>query len=226
MKTKTNARTGPTRDERRQSLIDAARALFAEKGYHDTTVDDITRTANVAKGTFYLYFSEKREIYHEVIRLFLDMIRAAGVRVESPTASPIEFVEQTRTNARNLLRCLTENRDLTRMAYGEAAGLDPRLVELWREFRRETAEVEARNLELAMQLGVIRPCHPLLQAYVHIGMVERVMLELIEHPQDFPPPEELVDEILRIGYEGIRGRNGPLWAVMFPDAPGDPWPAP
>ena len=107
MKTKTNARTGPTRDERRQSLIDAARALFAEKGYHDTTVDDITRTANVAKGTFYLYFSEKREIYHEVIRLFLDMIRAAGVRVESPTASPIEFVEQTRTNARNLRRLIS-----------------------------------------------------------------------------------------------------------------------
>ena len=39
------------RDERRQSLLDGARALFARKGYHATTVDDITREAGVAKGT-------------------------------------------------------------------------------------------------------------------------------------------------------------------------------
>jgi len=221
VKTKPNARPGPTRDERRQSLLDAARLLFAEKGYHDTTVDDVTRTANVAKGTFYLYFSEKREIYYEVIRVFLEWVKEAGVIFDSPTASPAAFVEQTRTNARNLIRVLTENRQLTRMAYGEAAGLDARLTELWRQFYREIAEVQAGNLTLAMKLGVIRRCHPLLQAYVHIGMVERVMLELLEHPQDFPPIDQLVDEMLRIGYEGIRGPNGPMWAVMFPGQPGD-----
>ncbi len=212
-----NARVGPTRDERRQSLLDAARVLFAEKGYHDTTVDDITRTANVAKGTFYLYFSEKREIYYEVIRVFLELVKEAGVLVRSPTGSPIDYVERTRTNARNLIRVLTENRQLTRMAYGEAAGLDARLTELWRKFYREIAEVESQNLEFGIQLGVVRPCHALLQAYVHIGMVERVMLELIEHPEDFPPTEQLVDEMLRAGYEGLRGPNGPPWSVLFPD---------
>ena len=217
MKAKDNARVGPTRDERRQSLLDAARVLFAEKGYHDTTVDDITRAANVAKGTFYLYFSEKREIYYEVIRVFLDLVKDAGVIVRSPTGHPEEYVERTRNNATNLIRVLNENRQLTRMAYGEAAGLDPRLTELWRKFYREIAEVEAQNLEFGMQLGVVRPCHALLQAYVHIGMVERVMLELLEHPDDFPPIDRLVDEMLRAGYEGLRGPNGPPWSALFPE---------
>jgi AcrR family transcriptional regulator len=212
---KPNARVGPTRDERRQSLLAAARTLFAEKGYHETTVDDITRTANVAKGTFYLYFSEKREIYYEVIRVFLEMVKEAGVLINAPTRSATEFVERTRCNARSLIRVLTENRQLTRMAYGEAAGLDARLTELWRKFYREIAEVEAQNLELGIELGVVRPCHALLQAYVHIGMVERVMLELLEHPEDFPPPEETVDEMLRAGYEGLRGPNGPPWTALF-----------
>jgi AcrR family transcriptional regulator len=216
VKVKSNARIGPTRDERRQSLLDAARVLFAEKGYHDTTVDDITRTANVAKGTFYLYFSEKREIYYEVIRVFLEMVKEAGVAIYSPPGSPTEYVDHTRTNARNLIRVLTDNRQLTRMAYGEAAGLDPRLTDLWRKFYREIAEVEARNLEFGIQLGVVRRCHAFLQAYVHIGMVERVMLELLEHPEDFPPIDELVDEMLRAGYEGLRGPNGPPWEVLFP----------
>jgi AcrR family transcriptional regulator len=213
---KPNARTGLTRDERRQSLLDAARVLFSEKGYHDTTVDDITRAANVAKGTFYLYFTEKREIYYEVIRVFLDLVKEAGVVVQEPTGSPTEFVERTRRNARQLIRVLTENRQLTRMAFREAAGLDPRLTELWRRFYREIAEVEAQNLEFGIQLGVVRPCHALLQAYVHIGMVERVMLELLEHPEDFPATDELVDEMLRAGYEGLRGPYGPPWNILFP----------
>jgi AcrR family transcriptional regulator len=217
VKAKTNARPGPTRDERRQSLLDAARALFAEKGYHDTTVDDITRAANVAKGTFYLYFSEKREIYYEVIRVFLELVKEAGLTVQPATGSPTEYVERTRSNARSLIGLLTDNRQLTRMAYREASGLDPRLTELWRTFFREIAEVEARNLEFGIQLGVVRPCHALLQAYVHIGMVERVMLELLEHPEEFPPTDELVDEMLRAGYEGLRGPNGPPWTALFPD---------
>ncbi len=223
MNAKPNARSGVTRDERRQSLLDAARVLFAEKGYHDTTVDDITRAANVAKGTFYLYFSEKREIYYEVIRVFLELVKEAGVAVQEPTGSPTDYVERTRTNAQNLINLLTENRQLTRMAYGEAAGLDPRLTELWRKFYRDIAEVEARNLEFGMELGVVRPCHALLQAYVHIGMVERVMLELLEHPHDFPPTAQLVDEMLRAAYEGLRGPNGPPWSNLFPDpASGEP----
>jgi AcrR family transcriptional regulator len=44
------------RDERRAQLVHAAREVFGAKGYHDATVDDITRAAGVAKGTFYLYF--------------------------------------------------------------------------------------------------------------------------------------------------------------------------
>jgi len=215
VKPKSNASLGPTRDERRQSLLDAARTLFAEKGYHDTTVDDITRTANVAKGTFYLYFSEKREIYYEVIRVFLEMVKAAGLVVNTSSILPAEFMEVTRQNACRLIRVLTENRQLTRMAYGEAAGLDPRLTELWRKFYRDIAEVQSRNLEMAIQLGVVRPCHTFLQAYVHIGIVERVMLELLEHPEDFPPTEVLVDDMLHAVYEGLRGPNGPPWTALF-----------
>ena len=42
------------RDERRAQLIAAAGTVFGQKGYHAATVDDVTRAANVAKGTFYL----------------------------------------------------------------------------------------------------------------------------------------------------------------------------
>jgi len=49
-------------DLRRRDLMDASEQLFAHKGVAVTTVDDITRAAGVAKGTFYLYFSSKDDL--------------------------------------------------------------------------------------------------------------------------------------------------------------------
>lgn len=54
-------RTKPA-DERRTELLDAGQAVFVEKGITTATLDDITRRAGVAKGTFYLYFRSKEEL--------------------------------------------------------------------------------------------------------------------------------------------------------------------
>jgi len=204
--------------ERRQQLLDAARRLFAERGYHETTIDDITRAADVAKGTFYLYFSEKREIYVEVVKSFLSLIKDFADLVTEQTPSPADYFDRVKSGAVGLLATLQQNRQLARLAYREANGVDEQLSALLSNFYREIAEVEVRNLELAMQLGVIRRCQPLVVAYMHIGLVERVILEMLERPDDFPPIETIVDELLRTGYEGLRGERGPAWTSIFPDA--------
>jgi AcrR family transcriptional regulator len=208
--------SGQGATERRQQLLDAARTLFAERGYHETTVDDITRAADVAKGTFYLYFSEKREIYVEVIRSFLDVIKGFVDLVTEQTPSPSDYFDRVRRGAVGLLEMLQQNRQLARLAYREALGVDEQLTALLQTFYREIADLEVKNLELAMQLGVVRKCHPLVVAYMHIGLTERVILEMLERPDDFPPIEQIVDELLRTGYEGLRGPLAPTWSVMFP----------
>jgi len=49
----------------KQSLYDAAIALFLEKGYENVKIEEITQAANVAKGTFYIYFDSKKNLlYH------------------------------------------------------------------------------------------------------------------------------------------------------------------
>lgn len=54
-------RTKPP-EERRQELMNAAQRLFLAQGIQSTTVEQITATAGVAKGTFYLYFSCKEDV--------------------------------------------------------------------------------------------------------------------------------------------------------------------
>jgi len=51
----------------REKILRIAMKLFAQKGFFKTTVDDIARSAKIAKGTIYLYFKDKSGIYIEII---------------------------------------------------------------------------------------------------------------------------------------------------------------
>ncbi|MGZ8378413.1 MAG: TetR/AcrR family transcriptional regulator [Gemmatirosa sp.] len=55
-------------DERPQQIVDAALAVFAEHGLAGARLEDIAQRAGVAKGTIYLYFPNKEELFREVVR--------------------------------------------------------------------------------------------------------------------------------------------------------------
>jgi len=205
----TRATKQSARGARRQQLVDAAKSVFAGAGYHATTVDDITRAAGVAKGTFYLYFSEKREIYYEVISSFMQLIKDIGSAVGEAPADLMDFFTRAERAALELMSIFIDNRELARLAYRESMGLDPKLEKMIGDFYREIAEVEARNIQVAMDLGFIRKVNPLLVAYAHIGIVERVMLALVDAPDDFGPPEQVVREMMELAWEGLRHPDAP-----------------
>ncbi len=54
------------KEQKKQSLLDAAYRLFLDKGVAKTSVDEIAKGANVAKGTFYLYFHDKDHLLQQL----------------------------------------------------------------------------------------------------------------------------------------------------------------
>jgi AcrR family transcriptional regulator len=54
--------------ESKEKIIKAAMVLFAEKGYHKTNALEIAARAEVATGTFYSYFNNKKEVFIEIIK--------------------------------------------------------------------------------------------------------------------------------------------------------------
>ena len=54
-------------NEKKQRLLDTAFSLFTDKGIKNTSIQDIVDNANVAKGTFYLYFKDKYELQNILI---------------------------------------------------------------------------------------------------------------------------------------------------------------
>jgi AcrR family transcriptional regulator len=66
----------PNRPDKQQLLIAAARELFEHYGYRKTSIDDVVRRAGVAKGTFYLYFRGKDELFLKVLMAIRDELLA------------------------------------------------------------------------------------------------------------------------------------------------------
>ncbi len=65
---------------RTSGILEAARRVFGEKGYERATIDDIARAAGVAKGTVYLYYRSKRDVYWEALKQGLVELRDDTVR--------------------------------------------------------------------------------------------------------------------------------------------------
>lgn len=65
---------------RRQEILIAARELFIKKGYEQTSVNDILKIVNIAKGTFYYYFTSKGEVLEAII---LDIVEEGAIKAEN-----------------------------------------------------------------------------------------------------------------------------------------------
>ncbi|MDO9460372.1 MAG: helix-turn-helix domain-containing protein, partial [Alphaproteobacteria bacterium] len=56
------------KDARPQEILDAALASFAEKGFNAARVEDIAARAGLSKGTVYLYFDSKQDMFRALVR--------------------------------------------------------------------------------------------------------------------------------------------------------------
>jgi len=82
------------KDARPAELLEAALALFVEKGFAATRSEEVARAAGVSKGTLYLYFPSKEELLKAVIQHFLGTEIETGVQeaaaADGPTAEVME----------------------------------------------------------------------------------------------------------------------------------------
>ena len=76
--------------ETRQRLLAAAEQVFADLGYVDASIVKITEAAGVGQGTFYLYFSSKKEVFDELVRDLNRRVRHAMKEASSQGETRIE----------------------------------------------------------------------------------------------------------------------------------------
>ena len=90
------------RTERRAQVLRHAKRIFARKGYHRTNVADIISRARIARGTFYLYFQNKKDLFEELLEQVVSELstRILRLKVGPDETSP---VDQLRDNLRRVV---------------------------------------------------------------------------------------------------------------------------
>ena len=170
-------RTVLSPDIRRHQLLDAATWVFARKGYRRAGISDIIARAGVARGTFYLYFDSKEQVFLAIVEEFHKNISHAITTVsETPTDRVGDPEALLRASFRRWLGFFAANRDATTVILKEASSIDPRFEQGFANLRRSAVDFFAARYRRFQELGIVRPAiRPVLMAHLLIGMFDELL---------------------------------------------------
>ena len=192
-------------DARRGQLLTAATAVFARRGYRAAGISDIVSEAGVARGTFYLYFESKAQVFLAIADDFYDRLEMAiaGSGAGLPTNS---------TDGRSFLRASFhrwfEFFHLHRLAatvmLKEGAAIDPRFDRGIAELRQSAYTHFAERVRRFQQVGMLRPSlSPDIVAHLQVGMFEELVKAFVLNTEH-PDIDGLADQMADFEWNGVR----------------------
>ena len=175
----------------RRRLLEAAEGVFAELGYHDASIVKITEAAGVGQGTFYLYFTGKREVFDEVV---LDLNHRVRLAMTEAAAAGATRAEKERLGFAAFFRFTAEHPALYRIIR-QAEFVSPDV--LHRHYERLT-EGYVAGLREAMATGEIEDGDAEVLAWALMGIGELVGMRWILWGERDELPESVAEELGRI----------------------------
>jgi AcrR family transcriptional regulator/predicted DNA-binding transcriptional regulator AlpA len=192
------------RQRRKQGIIEAAIEVFANKGYYRTHVQDITKAAGIAKGTFYLYFQNKRDIFIEVVDEVIRKMMSEGNKVIMDEKDPVKrLIFRGRFFFENYSKY---NYILYQLRVAGAA--DERLPaeKVKRIYHEMTEPLVRDDISQLVELGVSRDIDQDLLAYALIGLLEIMSFRMtVDNKYSL---DQIIDFLRDFVMNGIARKNG------------------
>lgn len=141
------------KDEKKKLIFEIAAKVFAAKGYHQTSVKDITDAAQISVGTFYLYFKNKEDLFEKLYDEMEQTINnAQSYALRKETKTPAErFVNAVAAS----IWTYQKYRELAKILLIEASGLNRRFEEKYAELMVKSCSSMEAVLKHLKGLGII-----------------------------------------------------------------------
>lgn len=142
----------------RQAIEQAARKLFAERGFHGTTLADITSAAGKSPAVFYRYFTDKEDLLAALAESFLhEVVTPSGLSVHLPESPDDDaFFTSVVTGYWNMFK---QNIGIM-IAVAQLAATQQRFAAVQNEFRRFGMDLVAASVRRAQDQGYGAELHP------------------------------------------------------------------
>lgn len=193
-------------DARPDEILDAALALFIQKGFAQTRVDEIARAAGLSKGAVYLYFPSKEALLEGLVeRAVLPVASDAAAQLAARDEHPRVTLARV---MKAVARALEQDKTLAvpLLVIREAAAL-PRIAEIYRDhiLLRLIPALTALIAD-GVKRGILRPTEPELAVRTVIGpMILHIMLAKVFGlaPKGGLDLDRMIDNHLEIIFRGL-----------------------
>jgi AcrR family transcriptional regulator len=190
--------------ERRGSILDAAIEVFDEKGFDRANVEAIARAAGIGKGTVYLYFKSKEDIFAAIVAertLLPKMTQLMAVADVSLEAGLTQIAE-------NYLQFVSECQSVVRLVLTDSQRFPAHAEQVYTGVILKGNKLLANFLTEQAKAGKIRKLDdPLITARAFIGMLMTYTLtqEMLGGKRFTPiKPKTWVKEVVRLFLDGVR----------------------
>lgn len=184
--------------ERRQQLLDVACEMFAERGFHSTSMDDIALTAGVTKPVLYQHFPSKRALYLELLdRIGNDLLRAITAATQRATTGRAR-VEQ---GFQAYFQFVTDNRSEFRLLFGASVRNDAEFAEIVDHVIEQVAVAVTTLIDIEGS-----STHRSVLAHALVGIAEATSRRLSNDDDEAEAdPEVLASWLAELAWFGLRG---------------------
>jgi AcrR family transcriptional regulator len=186
----------PRGEVRRGELIEHATRLFAENGFHPTSVTEIVRSVGVGKGSFYWYFEGKEQLLLEILKEAQHSLRRAQQQAIGDEADPVHRIE---LGIRASLRWSAEHRDVNILI--SFAATDSRFTPALRRGEDTAVADIMRHVRDGIESGEIRDVDPEMLTHAILGATTQLARVFI-HGRNLDP-DEVADNAVAFVRDGL-----------------------
>jgi AcrR family transcriptional regulator len=180
---------------RREQILDVALEVFAARGFHGTSMNDVAEAVGVTKPVLYQHFDSKRDLYQALIdevgnRLLANIAKAAAEATDGKSQTELGF--------RAYFRWVSDDHDAFRFLFGSGTRRDD-------EFNAAVARITAEAAEAVAPLIAvdIDERHRTTLAHALVGLAEGASRLLVERGDEFDP-DEIAQEVAGLAWAGLR----------------------
>jgi AcrR family transcriptional regulator len=192
---------------RRAQILVAAKRVFAERGYHTTSLAELLAAADIARGTFYLHFDSKEAAFKAVLDDLLERIKASLHPVD--TTSIDKAQRELVDNIARAFELVRADADLGRLLFGQAGAVSAELAQHLDHFFTGVAALAERSLRVGQALGLVKKGDVSLMARLALGLLKEAAASLAR-PDNDASPKALAHEVLELVLFGVLVRSAPV----------------
>jgi AcrR family transcriptional regulator len=181
---------------RRRQLLDRALEVFADKGFHEASMDEVAVAAGVTKPVLYQHFDSKRELYRELLTDVGEQLRETVLSSTARAAGPRQQVE---AGFLAYFSFVADHANAFRLLFGSGRQADA-------EFAAIAVRVESAIAEsvAALITADIDDEHRALLAHGIVGLAESTSRYWVAHDLDLDPVR-LAARVADLTWAGLRG---------------------